>query len=248
MAKAPAVVRVHDDQVGFDAEVAAGLDAALNLLEMGRVEPVEVPVVAGLDAEEGRRVAVVDAGGRRAGGADVGVGSGLVEVIDVVLREDAEADLVEVPLGELLEGLLDHFLPLERPDVGGCADREVRGAVLIGEVEAVYPDRAVVAGFGGGGGEGAGVFGIREGTGYFKGVLPFVRGHETGFVDAVAVVEAVDGDAPLFAGEGGGDGVVGKGVAFRPARHRHFKDAPAGGGCGIAVVHMVCLLILEWAG
>jgi hypothetical protein len=213
----PFVVGVEQDQVGLDAEIAELADPLLQVAEEGGVEPGEVPLV------------------RRGAGERVSGWLGLVE--GVPLREDAHPQLVERPGLQGSECLFFELVALVGPGVAGGADREVRGAVGVLEVEGVpHPDRAAVAGRRLRHLDRAGLAGQFRAVA-LRGVGPRSRArrHEPHPVGAVAVVEAGGADGPVALGEGGGHLDVGERVAVDRTGQGQLEGAPlldAGGTAG----------------
>ena len=97
------------------------------------VEPCEVPVAAGLLLRETlHRAAVEPFGG--AGRSLIGIGQGLRIVVVVVLRENAETDLVEWRVPQGTERLPLQLLRLMDPGVAGRPEGQIRRAVGIGKM------------------------------------------------------------------------------------------------------------------
>ena len=125
---APAVVGVEHDDVGFDAEIAECCDLALEMAEEDGVRTIEV--LLAVDA-------LFEAGIER-----------LVDVVRIVLREDAHADLVEASLLQCLKRLRLHLEWLVCPGIAGRAERQERLAVGMGEMELVVDMHGAVVALG----------------------------------------------------------------------------------------------------
>ena len=169
--EAPAVVGVEQDQVRLDAELLQLPDPVFQVPVELRVGPV-----------------IVEAGSER---SFEGVELRFVLVEQVGLRKNAHAHLVERPGGERVQGLLLQRVALVRPRVGRSADGQVRGAVLVGEVEGLgHPDHALRPGSRLAGRERAGdaVQRARVAGGGER-PLPRLRHQQPHPVHAVAVVE-----------------------------------------------------------
>ena len=97
LGKAPAVIGVEHNDVGFNAHVHQLPDAVLHILEMYGIEPREVPVIAGVIRLKAHEI-VARHPLRAARRALIRKCDRVLEVEIVMLREHAEPDLVEIPI------------------------------------------------------------------------------------------------------------------------------------------------------
>ena len=154
-----------------------------------------------------------------------------MEVIEIMLRKDAEADLVEAGLTEGLECLRNEGIGLQMPDIAGGAYRGVRGAVCVGEMERVlYVDGTVVACGRGVDKESALLRGKGEGGGELPAVSAFMGRHETNAVEAVPVIKAADGDGFFPAGKDRGKRLFRKRITGMGAGKNDFIQPPTFAG------------------
>ena len=121
----PAVVRVKENQIRLDSQIAQLTYPRLEVLEVGRIEARVIPSL--LDTTLERMVLR------------------FVLAVTVVLREHAHPDLVEWTLTQRCERLLLHLVALMIPGVAGRADLSVWRPVGVLEVIRIgHPNRTVV--------------------------------------------------------------------------------------------------------
>ena len=121
---------MHHDQIGLDASIPQGQDRPFDAAEVLRIETGEIPVVFG-------EVYLIGEGFFGQAGSIhrstlIGERLRILEVVDIMLGEHAEAHLVEVSLVQFLQGLGDDLITLVRPNVARRPHGIVGRAVLVG--------------------------------------------------------------------------------------------------------------------
>src|SRR5579883_2818999 len=135
MRKAPAIVRVKENKIGFNTQTLKIADTLFEMAEEGRIEAGEIPARVPFLAQE--RVAWR-----------------LILVIGIVLRKHTHAHFIERCVRECAQRHLLQGLALVCPGVAGGADREKRRSIGVAEMKCFrHAHRAVIAGTGGQGDE-----------------------------------------------------------------------------------------------
>ena len=223
---APAVVRVEEDDVGLDAQVAQVTNALFQVAEESGVEVSEVPASTLTPSPFLR--CVQDRLPRGRGERIESMIGRFVLVEGVMLGEDAHPHLVERRGFQRCERLLFKFVALVIPHVAGRADRKVRRAILVGKVMHIaHTHRPVIA--------------RRRRCAVEHARLPIQRGdvaarcvrpradcvrHEADFVQTVAIVEAIHVDDAVFVCEARPEGYIDKRIAPCRAVQRHLENIP----------------------
>ena len=122
---APAVIRVKENEVGFNAHIEQITDALFEMTEKLGIESAVIPV---LERPALERIELR-----------------LILIIRVALRKDAHPHLVERCIFKRCQRLPLHRISLMSPGIAGRADLEIRRTIGVCEVPfLVYSDRAAI--------------------------------------------------------------------------------------------------------
>ena len=122
--KSPMVVRMKQNEVNLDANLKELMQTLLESIPERKTRVIRIPAsVRTLSECVILRVVVI---------------------IEIVLRENAHADLVERRMAQRLDGLVHEFIGLVRKRIDRCSESIIRRSILVIEVNSLRADDAVV--------------------------------------------------------------------------------------------------------
>ena len=206
--KSPAVVGVPENQVGLDIQPLQVQDSLFDVMPKGGIWAVEIELAVGLLLKRKQLRFVL--------------------VVGIGLGKHTEADFVEGRRGQGFERLLLQLGGLMNPGVTCRPELMIRHAVAVAQVERAEDlDRSMVVRRRRSGSERAALaVQLRAVAPRFILPLALCGRRETDFVDAVAVVEAGDGNAAIAAADGSGQLHFEIRVAVTRAVQRRLPHAP----------------------